>query len=84
MNIADILDEQGKENQNLVNKMKAYQDPLLKAFDEQAKNSSEEESSDDSSEEEQVSDIKFPKSNAQDLLQFIQRDLNNLANLEDN
>jgi hypothetical protein len=57
---------------------------LLKAFDEQAKNSSEEESSDDSSEEEQVSDIKFPKSNAQDLLQFIQRDLNNLANLEDN
>lgn len=63
--------------------MKAYQDPLLKAFDDQAKDSSQEESSEDSSEEEQLSDIKFPKSNAQELLQFIQRDLNNLANLED-
>ena len=28
------MDKQGKENVDLVNKMKQYEDPLLKAFDE--------------------------------------------------
>ena len=31
----DLLDEQGKENMNLVNRMKEYKDPLLEAFDEE-------------------------------------------------
>ena len=72
-----------------VKKMREYQDPLLKAFDEAQKKQDEEDGvsssgeSETSSEEEQVSDIKFPKTSAQDLLQFIMRDLNNLSNMED-
>ena len=31
----DLLDDQGKENMNLVNRMKEYKDPLLDAFDEE-------------------------------------------------
>jgi hypothetical protein len=34
--------------------------------------------------EEETSEIKFPKDNAADLLQFIQRDLNNLGDSENN
>ena len=71
--------------------MRAYQDdPLLKEFDEaekKAQNESEGEdesgSSEESTDEEQLSDIKFPKETAQDLLQFIMRDLNNLSNKDE-
>ena len=90
MNVKDIMEAQGKENIDISNKMRSYQDdPLLKEFDEaekEAKNSDGEdksESSEESSEEEQLSDIKFPKENAQDLLQFIMRDLNNLQNKDE-
>ena len=78
-----IRDDAGKENMSLVNKMREYQDPLLKAFDQIKDDISDEESgSEEGSSEEEVtvSDIKFPKDNAQELLQFIMRDLNNLSN----
>lgn len=35
MNTQEILDAQGKENMDLVNRMRAYKDPLLAAFDEE-------------------------------------------------
>jgi len=104
----------GKENVNLVNKMRNYKDPLLAAFDiemsqdtqetqdssskkttqsnkqkvtegESGSDDSNESSSgdDSSSEEDTSSQIKFPKDNAQDLLQFISRDLTNIQNKED-
>lgn len=70
------MDEAGKENVNLVNLMKNYQDPLLKEFDEdlekkKVESSEEDDTSGDdneSSDEEEASDIKFPKANAPDLL----------------
>jgi len=80
--------QEDKENTNsLVNKMKAYkdEDPLLKAFDEADKedgSSSEGSSSGEESEVEE-SDIKFPRESAEDLLQFINRDLNNIGNKDD-
>lgn len=85
MDVQHILDEQGKENINLANKMRTYKDPLLEDFDKKQNESSDDDESgeDESSEEEQVSDIKFPRESAQDLLQFINRDLNNLSNKDD-
>jgi hypothetical protein len=95
MDIQNILETQGKENLDLANRMRNYQDPLLAAFDEEQSSkkskttaddsesgdtdgaSSSSESSDD--EEAEVT-IKFPKNNAQDLLQFISRDLTNIQN----
>jgi hypothetical protein len=76
---------ENQENVNIVNKMRQYEDPLLKAFEEEQKKPAQEEDSgsseDDSSDE--LSDIKFPKENAAELLQFIMRDLNNIQNKED-
>ena len=79
-----------KENKTeLVNKSNNYEDdPLLREFDEMEKQTKGESSEEDGSgseesSEEELSDIKFPKGNAQELLQFINRDLNNLANKED-
>ena len=39
MDIQNILDAQGKENMDLANRMRAYKDPLLEAFDEEQANS---------------------------------------------
>ena len=94
MDTQQILEEQGKENMDLVNRMKAYKDPLLEEFDaeqEQKKTQVTSDSDDESgtssgSEEdsgEDAVDIKFPRDNAQDLLQFISRDITNLQNMED-
>jgi hypothetical protein len=35
MDIQNILETQGKENVDLANRMRNYQDPLLAAFDEE-------------------------------------------------
>ena len=35
MDRESILDAQGKENQDLVNRMRAYKDPLLEEFDKE-------------------------------------------------
>jgi len=74
-----------QENINLVNKMRNYQDPLLEEFDKEAEKVKEEESSEEDDEEEssEEEDIKFPRDNVQDLLQFIHRDLTNIQNMED-
>ena len=75
-----------KENSNSVNKMKAYHDPdhLLVDFDNEKQTAGgSDDSSEDESSEETGSDIKFPRYNAQDLLQHIMRDLNNISNKED-
>ena len=87
MNVQDIIDDAGKENVDIANRMRSYKedDSLLQDWDEQQKKNKDSDdegevsgSSEESSEEEQMSDIKFPKENAPDLLQFIARDLNNL------
>ena len=52
-------------------------------MDNQSSGSSAGSDDSEASDEEQASDIKFPKDNAQELLQFINRDLNNLNNKED-
>ena len=89
MNAAWLLDEQGKENVDLVNRMRNYKDPLLEEFDNELEKEEPEEESGDSddesssgSESDEV-DIKFPRDDAQDLLQFIGRDLKNIQNMED-
>ena len=89
------MDSELTQIEERIQKMKAYEDPLLKAFDEEQKtqpspnkgsddeSSEEGSSSDESSSEEELSDIVFPKTDATSLLQFIMRDLNNLADKED-
>jgi len=58
MNFDNILDDEAKENLNMVNRMKNYKDPLLEEFDKQNANHSEEsgdeEESSSGDEEEQI------------------------------
>lgn len=75
MDSQEQIENQENSNPNWVKKMRTYEDPedpLLKEFDkEQENNDSDDEPSDEddaTSSEEEVSDIKFPKENAADLL----------------
>lgn len=88
-----------KENMDLVNRMRAYKDPLLEEFEKELQEeqmskkastaeSDEEESSSEGSgsddeEEDGGSDINFPRDNAHDLHQHIMRDLTNLNNMQE-
>lgn len=105
MNFDATLDEEARQQQELVKKMREYKDPLLEEFDKEmtadthsgksgspktdgkakrktgavSQSDSDEDSgnsddSDSSSEEEGI-DIEFPRENAQELLQHIQRDI---------
>lgn len=80
---------ENKENTDWINKMRNYKDPLLEAFDAEQKKAQEKDSDDESSgseeetSEEELSDIKFPRDDAAELIQFITRDLNNLQNKDD-
>ena len=76
--------------------MREYKDPLLEAFEKEmgeteasskaladASSSEEEGDSDDESSSSEGEDIEFPRDDAEDLLQFIQRDLVGLNNTSD-
>ena len=76
------MERSGKENEDLVNRMRNYKDPLLEAFDEEqdaktsassaaGKKKDSDDDSDDSSGSESSDeplDINFPRDNAADLL----------------
>lgn len=88
-----MLTSEKENQQDLVNRMRNYKDPLLEDFDketakdskldEDEESSAEEESGDSDDESSGDDEIEFPRDNADDLLQFIQRDLVNLDNKED-
>lgn len=74
--------------------MRAYKDPLLDDFEKELAIESQEktadhsdEDSDDESDSEDSSEgedeIQFPRDNADDLMTFLQRDIANMSNVED-
>jgi hypothetical protein len=91
MDKEQILEDQGKENLDLVNRMRAYKDPLLVEFEKETANENTKDQSEEDSDDESESDdssegedeIQFPRDNAQDLLTFLQRDIANMSNVED-
>ena len=85
-----ILELQGKENVDLVNRMRAYKDPLLDDFEKELAKEAEDKSESDSDDEsgsgessEGEDEIEFPRDSAPDLMTFLQRDIANMSNVED-
>ena len=55
----------------------------VKPSDQQESSSEEEDDQNSSEDSDEGCDIEFPRDNAQDLLQFLHREMNNLQNMED-
>lgn len=58
-------------------------DPILNSSSDEADDGADSDDASESSEEEAI-DLEFPREDAQELLQFLHREVTNLSNLEDN